>query len=176
MNGPGKQYIGAALVALALFLFWALDVGAYRKLTALRAALQERDQVIAERKDTLANIKKFKADLAKHTNEVRKFSAVIPTEKEVAELVSALESIALQNGIQITKLITSQGTASQEENYNKLSVVIEGQGGYAALRSFLGGIEQNNRLFDVQSLEASVDPTRQTTLFFKLQGNVYFLK
>ncbi|MDP2647898.1 MAG: type 4a pilus biogenesis protein PilO [Candidatus Yanofskybacteria bacterium] len=176
MNFPLKNILGAVLLAGAMFLFWVLDFGTYQKISTLRGAITLRENSIQEYQTILANIDEMKREYDQRSSDIRKFSAIIPVNKGTAELVSALERIANQTGIQIAEISLGSPTQSIQLPYEILNVSITAQGGYGALVAFLDGIEKNIRLLDVDVTDAIARQDSSTVLDLKIQANAYFIK
>lgn len=176
MNFPLKNILGTVLLAGAMFLFWVLDFGTYQKLSTLRGAITLRENSIQEYQTILANIDEMKRQYDQRSNEIREFSAIIPVNKGTAELISALERIANQTGIQIAEINLGSSIQSVQLPYEILNVSITAQGGYGALMAFLNGIEKNIRLLDVDVIDTVVRQDSSTVLDLKIQANAYFIK
>jgi Tfp pilus assembly protein PilO len=170
-----KQLIGGGLIAIALFLFWVFPYAEYTKISALKDAITERDGLIKERSEIQDQVKKLSAEHNRQSNEIKVLQAVVPSEKETAEIISALQVIGQQNGVQLLGVSFSESTDDKDKPYNTMRLTMNGSGGYSAIRGMLNSIEQNIRLIDVKSLKMGVDQqTRQ--LLFDIQAEAYFLK
>ncbi len=171
---PTKQYIGAGLIALGLFLVWMLAVPAYNKISAYQSAIHDRQATLDERSKIFQHIQDLNGQLRANVGDTRRFAAVIPTKKELAELISAIDRIALNAGIQVSEINVSENRQGKE-TYNSMSLSLKIVGQYANLLSFFDGIEKNIRLLDVLTTEISRD-VGSPTLSVKVIANAYFLK
>src|SRR6266498_2000765 len=175
MNITLKNLVGTILLTGAMFLFWVLDFHTYQKISVFRNAVDERESTVQEYETVLSSVAKMKKEYNQRLTDIRKFSAVIPVNKSSAELVSALENIAAQSGIQLGQITFNTSTPNQELPYKILAVTINARGGYLGLTTFLNALEKNIRLLDVDTAEASLPEAIQTsTLDIKIQANAYF--
>ena len=175
MNG-NKHYIGASLIALGLLLVWVLDIPAYASIDTLRQAIKDRQAVVQERQNTLANLQKLAAEYDSRKDDIQRFSAVIPSNKSLAELVSALQSIAEQSGIELSEVNPSEAAPDAGDSSAKLNVQVKAKGSYNGLYGFLDGIEKNIRLINIDSIEAASDQTQAGVLNMTIRGTAYFVK
>lgn len=174
--GGGKQLIGALLIATALFLFWVFPYGEYTKISALKTALADRETLIKQRTDIQSQVKSLTTQYNQQSSAIQVLTAVVPTKKETAEIISAVQVMATQSGIQLGGINFTTGALQAERPYNVLSISMSGSGSYNSVRSFLDAMERNIRLMDVQNIKMSVDRQRGSIVDFDLQANVYFLK
>lgn len=170
-----RQFIGAGIIAIGLFMFWILPFNEYSKLASLRTAIEQNDNLLEERMAIQSQIEDYKTKYDQQANEIRTFVAIVPTKRETAEIISAVEVIASQNGIQLNEVVFSEGTAQTDKNYNTMRIVMTGRGSYGSIRGILNAIERNIRLIDVQGLRLTSD-AQTGQLNFEIQADVYFLK
>ncbi len=170
-----KPLLGAGLLAAALLLFWVFDAAAYQRVSALKSAIAERRQVLADRRSILADVSRLHQQYQQHAGEIAKFSAIIPTKKDIAEMVSSLDAIATQSGLQISEISTGESLQAKE-SYLPLLLTIKAKGNYNGLVNFLDGVERNIRLVNVDTLEVARDENQPSVLNMTIKGNAYFLK
>jgi Tfp pilus assembly protein PilO len=170
-----KAFMGAGLIAIAAFLFWMLDLGTYNHMSSLKAAIAERQKIFDERKAIVDNVAKLNKEYVERGGEIKQFSSVIPTKKEIAELVSAFEAISTRSGLNLTEITTSESNEVKAE-YASLFIVMKARGGYAALTNFLDGVEKNIRLVDVDSIELAPTDNQVGVLDMTIKAFVYSTK
>ena len=163
------------LIAISLFLVWTLDAATYNKISVMREAIAEREATVEERQKVLTAIKNFQKEYDARSADIQRFAAILPPKKSTAEIVSALEAMAAQSGLTLTNLSTSNPTAT-DAPYQELGITIDAQGSYSALTSFLQAAEQNLRIMDMQTIEASADARLSSVLNVKFLIKTYFLK
>lgn len=174
-----KNYIGAGLIAIAMVLFWALALPFYNRASDLDAAIKEREDLLKSRNTIMANIKDLNKDYQKRIPEITKLSAIVPSKKSVAEILSAIDDISVKNGVELfSSAITSQNSSDANTSpYNILSLEMALNGSYPGLTNFLKAFERNLRLVDITSIDATTGTgSTSVVLNFIVKGNAYYLK
>ncbi len=173
-----KNQIGAGMIAIAVFLFWAFALPFYNGIVDLDTAIKERSDLLKSRSATVNNIKELDKEYQKRLSEIAKLSAIVPAKKSVAEVLSAIDDMSVKNGIQLfSSSIISQKTTDNSDNlFNLLSLEIGLNGGYPALTNFLKNLEKNLRLMDITSIDAASGLGNSSILNFTVKGNAYYLK
>ncbi len=175
MEAPRKNLMGAGLLAATLFLFWALVVPSYQDMNALRAAINERGVLIADRAGLIARVAKFKEEYTSRVSDIRKFSAVVPATTSAAELISSLEQMAQAAGIQMNEVSVTQDKGTKGQ-YGTVAITVRGGGSYSSFVNFLRNFERNVRLIDIQTLELSQNATILNLITFTVKATAYSLK
>ena len=172
-----RAYIGAFLVAIAGILFWTLLMPAYDNVMAQRDAIAERADIIKERTDIIANIKTLTLEYANRSTDIARFASIVPAQKSAPELISSIQALATQNGLQLTTIALSGGTTNQDVNpYQGQPIDLGLNGDYLAFKSFLIALERNIRLIDIISISASPTSENSPIISFRIKGNAYYLK
>lgn len=173
-----KNYIGTGLIAIAIVLFWALALPFYNGVSDLDTAIKEREDLLKSRNTIITNIKDLNKEYQKRIPEIAKLSAIVPSKKSVAEVLSAIDDVSTKNGVQLfSSSITSQkGSDTDAIPYNLLSVEIFLNGNYPGLTNFLRAFERNLRLVDITSVDAAGGLGNTSILNFVVKGNAYYLK
>jgi Tfp pilus assembly protein PilO len=172
-----KNIFGAFSAAAALFFFWPAVMGSWAEVGALEASLAEHQRVLAERSSILAKARdeysKYQSILQSPAGQY--FPAVVPLKKDSAELVSAIQTIAQNSGMQISNMQFSDENSKEVTAYHVMSMAVEFSGPYTSLRNFLADLESYVRVMNVQSLEIGKSKT-QGILDFKIRANTYYGK
>lgn len=173
-----KNYIGAGLIAIAMVLFWTLALPFYNRLSDLDDAIKERENLLNSRNAIMANIKNLNKEYQKRIPEIAKLSAIVPSKKSVAEILSAIDDVSFKNGIELfSSAITGQKASASDVNpYNILSLDMGLNGSYPGLTNFLRALERNLRLVDITSIEATAGTGNTANLNLIVKGNAYYLK
>jgi Tfp pilus assembly protein PilO len=101
---------------------------------------------------------------------------MVPAVKSAPEIVSSVQALATQNGLQL-RSISLSGNINQSANpYQEQSVGLDLNGDYLAFKSFLMALEKNIRLIDVLSIDASPISEGSPVISFRIKGNAYYLK
>jgi Tfp pilus assembly protein PilO len=101
----------------------------------------------------------------------------VPDSSSIAEIVSALDTISRQTGLQLVGIAVQGGSrGGDNEVSSNLTIPVQLVGGYESLAAFLNSVEQNLRLLDVISVSISPDTNNPALLHFDLQLFAYFVK
>lgn len=174
-----KDYIGSILLALAVLMFWALTLPFYNQVSDLDIAIKDRKDVLESRTAIIEKIKNLNKEYQKRTSEIAKLSAIVPSKKSVAEVLSAVNDVSIKSGIGLTSLsIIGQQTPDSNVNpYNILSLEINLSGSYPGLNDFLKALEKNLRLVDITSIDGAIGTQGNSSILnFVIKGNAYYLK
>ncbi len=171
-----RAYTGAGLIAVAGILFWVLVMPSYDKVSANREALTERKTLLEGRGAIIANVKSLLKDYAAHADEVKRFSSIVPAQKSAAEIVSAIQTLATQNGVQLNTLAVGATLGDTQNPYQDQTIDIGVNGSYPAFKSFLSALEKNIRVIDITSIDASPTTEDSPIISFRLKGTAYYLK
>jgi len=172
-----KNIFGAFTLAIALFFFWPAVYGSWQETQAMRSALSERQQLLERRTIILTNAgqeyTKYQAAISGDTG--RNFVQLVPVKKNTAELVSAMQDIAQNAGVQLAQVQIAEAKGKDTDPYKTLSLSLEMSGSYPSLRSFLTNLEQYVRILNVGSIQVSADRTTGQ-LRYSIKADSYFLK
>jgi Tfp pilus assembly protein PilO len=171
-----RAYIGAFVIAIAGILFWTLVMPLYDKVKANREALAERTALLEGRGAIIANIKTLTKQYTEHASDVERFASIVPPQKSAAEIVSALQALATQNGVQLTTLAVGPTLGQTQNPYEDQTVDLGVNGSYPAFKSFLESLEKNIRVIDITSIDASPTVENSPIIGFRVKGTAYFLK
>lgn len=176
MTPQNKNYLGIGLAGLAIIVFWIFAMPVWDEISALNDAIAEREDLLLSRTEILRKIDGLNKQYRERSSDVGKISSVVPNAKNTAELVSMVETITRQTGLQLNELTTGGGNNPQEE-LQTISVELGLIGSYPSLTAFLELLEKNIRLIDVFELSASQTsaPGEQLTLNFRIKANAYYL-
>jgi Tfp pilus assembly protein PilO len=171
-----RTYLGAVLVALAGALFFLLVLPQYDAISARRAALAERSDLLTERQGLVKKIDDWKKEMATRADDIKDFSYIVPATKDAPDLVSMIQALASENGLQLNGL--SMGTNDQSEgaSYATQSLDLSLAGGYVAFRSFMDEMEKNIRIIDIDSIDAAPTTENSPVIGFRVKAHAYFLQ
>lgn len=176
MTPANKNYLGIGLIGLALIVFWIFGMPAWDRISLLNDAIAEREDILSSRTDILRKIDDLNKQYQERSSDVAKISSVVPNAKSSAELVSTIEAITQQTGLQLVE-ITMGGSGDQQQELQTVFVELGLIGNYPSLTAFLDFAEKNLRLIDVFELSASQTsvPGAQVVLNFRVKANAYYL-
>ena len=163
------------MVGLAAFLLFYLVLPNYDEMKIFRAAVAERESLLQSRKEAMTTIDNLKNEYQKNKEEIDKISIIIPSEKHIPELVSAMENIAGTTGLVLTTFnIADNSNKETDKEVKSLSINAKLFGSYDAYRGFIAAIETNQRLIDIEISKVSRDE-ESSTLLIDLTGRTYLL-
>lgn len=175
---PNKNYTGAGLIALALIGAWGWVLPEYNQISELNVALTERRELYDSRSAIVKRIQDLNKEYQQRAVDITRISSVLPSKKSLAEMVSAIERLSIQSGLQlISANIAGKPLDSQVGAYNSLPIEIAMGGSYPGLVSFLQSAEKNLRIIDITSIGATAGSADNPGLLnFSIKGNAYYLK
>lgn len=177
MSIANKNYLGAALAGLAIILFWLLGMPAWDRMTLLRSAIAERENILSSRAEILKKVEDLNNQYRERSSDVKRISSIVPNAKGAAELVSMVEAVSRQTGLQLIEL--TMGGSDIQDNKEMRTVFLELGliGNYPSLTTFLGLLESNLRLIDVFEITVSrmESSGAQIVLNFRVKLNAYYL-
>lgn len=173
-----KRIFGAFVAAVALFFVWPGIVGSWQSVQAWRTARAEREQLLTDRTKILAQVA---SEYQTYTTTIagtagQTFDSLVPVRKDTAELLSAVQDIAQNSGVQVIEFRTSENRAKEGDAYRTLSLNMELTGAYVSMRSFLEGLEQYVRILTVDTIEVNSDARAPGTLRFAIRADTYYIK
>lgn len=176
-----KNIIGAVFISIAALIAWVFIIPGYEMQTYLRTSIEIRSSVLSTKSELIKKVADLNVEYLEKFNELKRLSLVVPSEKNIAEVITSIEDISSQNGINVSELtIVESEEIGKVVNYGSLGISIGFSGSYDAILSFLGNIEKHIRLIDVTSLGLSVKSEEssgeQILLVGSLKGSAYFLK
>jgi len=172
-----KNYLGVGLAGLAIIAFWIFGMPTWDRISLLNEAIAERDDILLSRTEILKRIGDLNSQYQQRSSDVSKISSVVPNAKGAAELVSTIESVTQQTGLQLTEIAMGE-SGDQQQELQTVFIELGLVGSYSSLTAFLDLVEKNLRLIDVFELnvsQASI-PGQQIVLNFRVKANSYYIK
>lgn len=180
MNFNLKNLGGAGIIALTGFLFFILVLPQFNKIQSFREAIKTREEVFAEKKDLIAGIASLKDQYSSRETEIKKLSVLIPKSQTVQEIISSIDSISQQAGLELRNLGTAVKDEDREAAGLKRIIVVEMllAGQYPSFFSFVNLLEKNLRIFDVKEVTITSDviAVGLPLLNFRVTAETYFIK
>ena len=177
MTPANKNYLGVGLAGLAIIVFWIFGMPAWDRISLLNGAIAEREDILSSRTEILRRIEDLNNQYQQRSSDVSKISSVVPNAKGAAELVSTVEAVTQQTGLQLIE-VTMGESGNQQQELQTVFIELGLTGNYPSLTAFLDLAEKNLRLIDVFELSASQAsiPGQQIVLNFRVKANAYYLK
>ena len=168
--------LAAIILALALFLLFVLAVPQYDEIKAAKAVIASRRALLDERTMLLDSVRTLDEQVQLRQNEVSKISTFLPEHKQIDEVVSSIQEIAAQSGLQLSSLTTAKTSFSSETGRENIIIGVDAVGTYPSFVNFLKLLEQNLRLYDIFEITAATSATAVGQVNFSLKINAYYLK
>jgi Tfp pilus assembly protein PilO len=178
MINIGKSIFGSIVVAIGLFLFWPLVLGSWDRLALLRDARTERQELLTKRIGVLDKINKDYAEYQKlvASPDGKKFVALVPTKKNVPEIISAISDISGSSGVQVREFTVNEGKSPPSQGYHVLQLALDISGEYKSMQAFLERLEEYVRILNVDSLEVATDSRVPNQLNFTIRAQTYYIQ
>jgi hypothetical protein len=164
--------LGAILIAVAIFVFFALVMPAYDEIKVVQQAVEERQAMLTDLESALSKVKKLQGEMDGNSADVKKAGNVITGPKNSDEVLVALEAMAAESGVQISNVRISDG--KREGEFETTSVQLDGGGAYSSVQLLLEKLEANARLFDVKTI--SLSEGGASSLRFNIVMSIYHLE
>lgn len=175
MSSKDKNLLGAIVLSIAAFLLFYLTMPSYDKIREFKTAINEREGLIEFRSKAIDNIDKLKNDYNTHKEQIDKISIIIPSQKRIPELVSAIENMAGSTGLALTTLnIADHSNTETDKQVKTLTVNAKLTGTYNSYRNFLTSAETNQRLIDIELSKVTRDEDTGS-LLIEMTGRAYVL-
>lgn len=176
MTPANKNYLGVALAGLAIILFWMFILPTWNRTSLLNGAITEREDILSSREVILSRINDLNSQYQERAADVGRISSVVPNAKSAAEMVSTIESVTQQTGMQLVE-ITMGGSDDPQKELQTVFVELGLIGNYPSFVAFLDLVEKNLRLIDVNEISVSQTSAigAQISLNFRVKANAYYL-
>lgn len=155
MSPANKSYIGCGLASLAIVLFFVLALPAWDRISALATAISEREDLISSRQQIIQRINTLSQQYEERQEDINRITSILPSNKSIPEIVTAIEALAQQSGLSLTSLTAS--TIGNDDTLQPKRVFVEFgiSGAYTAVTTFINSLETNLRIMDIESLNLS---------------------
>ena len=159
---PWYGQVGAFVVVagLALFGFWNFYVSDMQAdIDARRARLTTARAEVARGVATARRLPEFQAQVTELEQQLDSLRAVLPEEKDVAEILRRVEGLAIQSNLKIQRF-TPQA-ARQDALYMALPIKLQAEGTYHDLAMFFDRISKFHRIINVSDILIKAKPDQQ---------------
>lgn len=170
--------LSSIIAALAFLMFFVLVMPQYDAIKLFRETVAARETLFAERSAIISRIQELKRQVEAKQADIDRLTTFMPRGKQIDEIVSSIEKVAADSGMQLTVITTSDAGAVTGEEQKRIFISIDLIGTYPNLVNFLKFLEQSLRLYDVS--EVVVSPATITgpgnSLNFALKMHAYYLE
>lgn len=143
------------------------------ELTSLRTTLEQEKSRLEKLQNTQLQFEKFEQN-----ENIQKLSKVLPTKREISDLFNQFEGITQQADFTLLNLSVSEDLSENSSNPSgelkslRVQINVSG-GGYNSMKGFLTLLEDNIRLFDINSLTFTPNIIGQTN--YNLVITTYYI-
>lgn len=137
------------LVTAGTWFFVIQDTEA--AIESLRSQQVTLDQTYAEKKEIADNLIERRREMDQLEQRLQDALTELPTEKNIDELLAALNDLGKKAGLEITKVVP--GTEANEAFFARIPIVMAVKGNYHEIAVFLQEISQMKRIVNVNNLK-----------------------
>jgi len=167
------------MVALACFGFFVMVLPMYNDITQAREDLAIRRERLKERTELVNKVDQLNSEYQKYADQIKKLDKLIPEKKQADQIISSLQEIANQSGLNMTEIAVADSTKQgKTSNYQSSLISLQLSGSYSQFNNFLKLIEQSLRLYDINdiTMSASGGAQQKAALNFQVKINANNIK
>ncbi len=128
------------------------------QIEALRSQQVSLDQTYAEKKEIADNLIERRREMDQLEQRLQDALTELPQEKNIDELLAALNDIGKKAGLEITRVVP--GAETPEAFYARIPIVMAVKGNYHEVAVFLQEIAQMKRIVNVNNIKLSTPTLR----------------
>lgn len=176
---PWHAQIGAfvAVAAGAVFGFWQFYVSDVQvDLEMRQARLGTLRADIARGVSTARRLPEFQAQVTDLEHRLENLKAVLPEEKDVADILRRVQGLATQSNLTIQRFTPQE--PKQQALYAELPYRLQAQGTYHDLGEFMDRVSKFPRIINVSEIQIKSVPTPQpnATIVAELIATTFILQ
>lgn len=159
-------------------MFFVLVMPQYDSIKIFRETVAAREALFTERSAIISRIQELERQAEARQADIDRLATFMPQGKQMDEIVSSLEKVAANSGMQLTVITTSEAGTATAEDQKRIFVSIDLTGTYPNLINFLKSLEQSLRLYDVSEIVVSPATVAGlgNNLNFALKMHAYYLE
>ena len=166
----------AIIIAVSILLFSIFTLPNYDSIKVLKEEIAVRRDILSDRESLIKKIENLNKAYQENITDVSKLSQLIPKDKELAEITSAIDDMVRKSGASLEGMKFSVRRGRGEEKINRIVADVRISGSYESLTSLLEMIEQSIRIFDPLSIVVALQGQKDDMLDIKLDLATYYLK
>jgi type IV pilus assembly protein PilO len=176
---PWQAQIGAFVLvcAGAVFGFWHFYVADVQAdITMRQSRLNTLKKDVKKGVETARRLPEFQAQVDQLEERLASLTAVLPEQKDVADILRRIQTLATQSSLSIQRF-TPQPTV-QQTLYAEVPFRLQAEGTYHNLGQFFDRISKFPRIINVSdiSIRASNDPASGTTIMAECIATTFVLQ
>lgn len=172
-----NNLFSSIIVSVSLLLLFVLVLPAFDKTRALFKAIDERELILNEQKQSLDKVNSLYKSIEKEKENIEKLDNVLPYEKQLPELITALKKISSDSGLALSEIkfsdLNSRGVIK------KLNIDLKISGEFNSFINFLKSLEKNMRLLKLYSMNIvtlKTEASENKTIIYNLRLETNFLQ
>jgi Tfp pilus assembly protein PilO len=150
-------------------------------LPVIKNELQNKEELNQKLQEKLSNLNKLVDYKSVVDEDSSLMNGVLASESQVPELLTQINMIATESGMEVTRLTYSLGSSNdvEEELYDQVTVSLGARGSFSQLVSFMTSIENAARLIDVTNVRYGTNDSEDTNILelaFTLKSPYLFVQ
>lgn len=150
MTSINPKLLSSIYIASAILVFFLLVLPAFDKTKMLKAGLAERENMLFELQKITKRFDELNQDIDQNKNDIAKLDQLLPKQKEISEVITAIENIVSSSGLNLAEVTFSE---SKGDQVSTIRGNIKLAGNYNSLTSLLDLLEKNLRLFEINTID-----------------------
>jgi len=146
------KLLSSIYIASSILIFFLLVLPAFDKTKMLRAALTEREEMFIELQEITKSVEELNQEIDKNKNDIAKIDQLLPKQKEVSEIITAVENIVSSSGLSLLEITFSE---FKGEPIGTITGNLKLVGDFNSLINLLDLLEKNLRLVEINSLDVA---------------------
>lgn len=170
-----SKLFSAIIISLTILIFFLLVLPSYDKTRILLKNAEERESILKEEEEILNRIKSLSNEIEGNKDSIGKLERFLPKKKEIPELITNLEEITKNSGINLKEITISEQPG--QEAIKKIAGSIKVSGDFPQFLSFLDFLEKNIRLIEIPKINITIQTSEKTKLLnYELQFETNYLE
>lgn len=145
-----QKLLSSIYISSSILIFFLLVLPAFDKTRMLRQALAERSDMYAELQEISKSVEELNRGVDEKKGDIAKLDQLLPKQKDVSEMISAIENIVSSAGLNLSEISFSE---LKGEGISVISGSIKLTGGFNSFVSFLDLMEKNLRLVEINMID-----------------------
>jgi type IV pilus assembly protein PilO len=159
VNAPAPQKIVAGIMGLAIIVGVSYVVVLQPQMAVvdqLRPELAALQREVAEKRTILADLEKFRREVAELEVRLNALKDRLPSEREMPGLYRALADAAAASGLGMS--LFQPRPVTTHEVYTEIPIVVTGEAGYHQVGEFLEKVARFPRVVTVSEMKMTTGP------------------
>jgi len=146
------------LFALSLIIMGGLTFPSAKEIFEVKEDIEYQERVVENKKEYIEKMHDLSSTRSDYLDKIGKTAVTLPDNPEVPAILSHIENMARENDMIIVNLANFQ---IEEDDttvfFDKINFNFTVKGSYPSFRDLLSKIEENERIFQVNSIQIEED-------------------